>query len=124
MSRRKGLETTKNSVLYKYYKKLNYLQQDEAKRESRLTAGVRMLIHNTSKLYSGEQIGVIIKERRRTLGLTQQDLADMLGCSQRWVWELEQGKESIYLKRLLRLCRELDVKLTAELDIKVDNSDG
>jgi HTH-type transcriptional regulator/antitoxin HipB len=83
-----------------------------------------MLVHNTSKLYSGEQIGVIIKERRRTLGFTQQDLADMLGCSQRWVWELEQGKESIYLKRLLRLCRELDVKLTAELDIKVDDSDG
>jgi HTH-type transcriptional regulator/antitoxin HipB len=83
-----------------------------------------MLINNTSKLYSGEQIGVIIKERRRTLGLTQQDLADMLGCSQRWVWELEQGKESIYLKRLLHLCRELDVKLTAELDIEVDDSDG
>jgi y4mF family transcriptional regulator len=83
-----------------------------------------MLVHNTSKLYSGEQIGIIIKERRRTLGLTQQDLADMLGCSQRWIWELEQGKENIYLKRLLRLCRELDIKLMAKLDIEVDSNDG
>lgn len=83
-----------------------------------------MLIHNTSKLYSGEQIGAIIRERRRTLGLTQQNLAEMLGCSQRWVWELEQGKENIYLKRLLRLCRELGIKLTAEVDIEVGGGDG
>jgi y4mF family transcriptional regulator len=86
--------------------------------------GGRMLVHNTSKLYSGEQIGVVIKERRKTLGLTQQDLADTLGCSQRWIWELEQGKENIYLKRLLRLCKIMDIKLTVELDIEVGGSDG
>jgi HTH-type transcriptional regulator/antitoxin HipB len=78
-----------------------------------------MLIHNKSRIYSGEQIGIIIRTRRKTLGCTQQDLADMLGCSQRWIWELEQGKENIYLKRLLRLCRELDIELKAELDIEV-----
>jgi y4mF family transcriptional regulator len=78
-----------------------------------------MLIHNKSRIYSGEQIGIIIRTRRKTLGFTQQDLADLLGCSQRWIWELEQGKENIYLKRLLRLCRELDIELRAELDIEV-----
>jgi y4mF family transcriptional regulator len=83
-----------------------------------------MLIHNTTKLRSGEQIGTAIKERRKTLGLTQQDLADALGCSQRWIWELEQGKENIYLKRLLRLCQMMDIKLTAELDIEVRDNNG
>ncbi|MDR2108593.1 MAG: helix-turn-helix domain-containing protein [Coriobacteriales bacterium] len=83
-----------------------------------------VIIHNRSKLYSGEQIGTVIKARRQTLGLTQQDLADRLGCSQRWIWELEQGKESIYLRRLLRLCREMDIKLLAELDIEVGDNDG
>jgi y4mF family transcriptional regulator len=78
-----------------------------------------MLIHNKSKIYSGEQIGAIVLARRKTLGYTQQDLADLLGCSQRWIWELEQGKENIYLKRLLRLCKELDIELKAELDIEV-----
>jgi HTH-type transcriptional regulator/antitoxin HipB len=74
-----------------------------------------VIAHNTSKLYPGEQIGALIKERRRTLGLTQQDLADKLGCSQRWIWELEQGKEGVCLKRLLRLCREMDVNGTSRL---------
>lgn len=41
-----------------------------------------------------------IKERRRSLGLTQSELADRAGVGLRFVRELEQGKPSLRLDKV------------------------
>jgi y4mF family transcriptional regulator len=41
-----------------------------------------------------------IKERRRTMGLTQKDLADRAGVGLRFIRDLEQGKESLRLDKV------------------------
>ncbi|MFA7175092.1 MAG: helix-turn-helix transcriptional regulator [Kiritimatiellia bacterium] len=41
-----------------------------------------------------------IKERRKTLGLTQHDLADRAGVGLRFIRELEQGKQSLRLDKV------------------------
>jgi len=41
-----------------------------------------------------------IKERRRSLGLTQQDLAQKAGVGLRFVRELEQGKHTLRLDKV------------------------
>jgi y4mF family transcriptional regulator len=41
-----------------------------------------------------------VKERRRSLGLTQSELADRAGVGLRFVRELEQGKTSLRLDKV------------------------
>ena len=41
-----------------------------------------------------------IKERRKTLGLSQFDLADRAGVGIRFIRELEQGKQSLRLDKV------------------------
>lgn len=41
-----------------------------------------------------------VKERRRSLGLTQKDLADRAGVGLRFVRDLEQGKASLRLDKV------------------------
>ena len=42
----------------------------------------------------------LVKERRRSIGLTQRELADMAGVGLRFIRELEQGKESLRLDKV------------------------
>ena len=51
-------------------------------------------------------------------GFSQRELADMLGISQKWVWEMEQGKPGILMERLFQILGKTGVNLSAEFEIK------
>lgn len=65
-----------------------------------------MRIDNTKDL------GVYVRERRRTLGLTQVQLARRALVSRRWLIDLEAGKIAD-IELVLRTLRTLDVVLDA-----------
>jgi HTH-type transcriptional regulator/antitoxin HipB len=52
-----------------------------------------------------------VRVRRAALGLTQQDLADMAGVSERFVRFVEQGKPSVQLDSLTALLETLGLEL-------------
>ena len=52
-----------------------------------------------------------VRARRVTLGLTQQDLADMAGVSERFVRFVEQGKQSVQLDSLTAVLETLGLEL-------------
>ncbi|UZX05033.1 helix-turn-helix transcriptional regulator [Arthrobacter sp. CDRTa11] len=52
-----------------------------------------------------------VRTRRGRLGLTQQDLADMAGVSERFVRFVEQGKPSIQLDSLTAVLETLGLEL-------------
>ena len=52
-----------------------------------------------------------VRARRGRLGLTQQDLADMAGVSERFVRFVEQGKPSIQLDSLNAVLETLGLEL-------------
>ncbi|MDF2051856.1 MULTISPECIES: helix-turn-helix transcriptional regulator [unclassified Arthrobacter] len=52
-----------------------------------------------------------VRSRRTSLGLTQRDLADMAGVSERFVRFVEQGKPSIQLDSLLAVLNTLGLEL-------------
>jgi transcriptional regulator with XRE-family HTH domain len=54
-------------------------------------------------------LGRRIKERRRTLGLTQQQLADSLGVTPQHISVIEQDKRTPSLSSLARMAEELGV---------------
>lgn len=56
-----------------------------------------------------------VRTRRSSLGLRQQDLADLAGVSERFVRELEGSKESVRLDKLNAVLHALGLELRAEL---------
>jgi HTH-type transcriptional regulator/antitoxin HipB len=52
-----------------------------------------------------------VRSRRGDLGLTQQDLADMAGVSERFVRFVEQGKPSVQLDSLIAVLETLGLEL-------------
>lgn len=57
------------------------------------------------------QLSSIARERRRRLGLSQQDLADLAGVSARFVHTLEHGKPSVRLDKVLAVLEVLGLDL-------------
>lgn len=53
-----------------------------------------------------------IRERRKSLRLTQQDVADLAGCSTRFVCSLESGKPTVRLDKLVAVLQTLGLELS------------
>ncbi len=58
-------------------------------------------------------LGMLIRRRRRELGLTQTELAGVAATTLRFVSELERGKSTAQLDGVLRILAALGLKLTA-----------
>jgi HTH-type transcriptional regulator / antitoxin HipB len=68
----------------------------------------------TMRLRTPRDVGLVIRARRRALGLEQQALADRVGVSRQWVVGVEKGKQraeaGLVLKTLTALGLVLDVR--------------
>jgi y4mF family transcriptional regulator len=60
---------------------------------------------------STAEIGKIIAAARRHHRLTQAELAQAIGSTQAWVSEVEQGKETAQIGKVLRALSHLGVRL-------------
>jgi len=56
-------------------------------------------------------LGLMIRERRKTLGLDQQDLAEKVGVSRLWIIEIEKGKPRAEIGLVMRTLLALDLEL-------------
>ncbi|MGY0503409.1 helix-turn-helix domain-containing protein [Nocardia sp. FBN12] len=74
----------------------------------------------TGKVSGAESLGRILQQARLLNGLSQRELAERLGTSQRYIWEIESGKPSIYTDRLFAMMRETGMELTATIEPKSD----
>ena len=63
-------------------------------------------------------LGQVIQQSRLQQGFSQRELARMLGVSQRWVWEMEQGKQGLLMERLFKVLEKTGVTLSAEFEAK------
>jgi len=72
----------------------------------------------TTKIKNSYTLGMIIQQSRLQLGLSQRELAKELGISQKWVWEMEQGKPGILMERLFQMLEKTKVTLSAEFETK------
>jgi HTH-type transcriptional regulator/antitoxin HipB len=72
---------------------------------NRAHGGCDMLI-NTPR-----DLGSAIRERRKTLGLDQIELADRVGASRRWLIQVENGKPGASFGLLLRTMHALGMQM-------------
>jgi len=67
----------------------------------------------TAYLYAPADFGLALRQSRIDRGLSQQQLAELIGVPQSTISEIESGKATIYLQRILSLFMETGVQLTA-----------
>jgi len=60
---------------------------------------------------SSAEVGRILAAARKHRGLTQTELARAIGATQTWVSEVEQGKDTAQLGKVLRALSHLGVRL-------------
>jgi len=65
------------------------------------------LVMNPDPMY--KQIGAVIKARRKTLGLKQENLAGRLGISRGSLANIETGRQSILVHQLYKYAAKLDL---------------
>lgn len=59
-------------------------------------------------------IGLIARNRRKSLGWTQQDLAEKIGSQKKWVVEFEAGKSTISAGRMMLALSILGLNLNLD----------
>jgi len=74
-------------------------------------------VEYTGKVRNAQSLGRILQQARLLSGLTQRELAAKLGTTQRYIWEIEAGKPSIFMERLFAVMRETGVELTATITV-------
>jgi len=62
--------------------------------------------------YTAQAIGQIVRESRKRLGVTQRALALTSGTGLRFLIDLEKGKETCQIGKVLTVLQTLGIKLT------------
>lgn len=65
-----------------------------------------------AKLSSTVELGELVRKIRKEQGLTQLDVAGLAGLSNRFVIDLERGKETLQIKKVLDVLSLLGLELT------------
>ncbi len=66
------------------------------------------------RVRSAEELGLVIRERRRKLGLNQRELAQRVGVSRQWIVGVEKGKPRAEVDLVLRTLNVLGLDLDVE----------
>lgn len=70
-------------------------------------------------------VGETVRERRRELGLRQDELADLAGVSTRFVHALEAGKPTVQMDRVAAVLEVLGLRLdVVPRDVEPDAGSG
>jgi len=63
------------------------------------------------RLQDNTDFGNVIREARKRRGLSQQQLADLVGVSRQWISEVENGKPRAELQLVLTTFNHLQIQL-------------
>ncbi len=67
------------------------------------------------RVTSPASLGRILQRARLVHGLSRRELAERMGTTQRYIWEIEAGKPSIFVLRLFAMMRATGVELSATI---------
>ena len=74
-----------------------------------------LYLHKNHIMLLISSIGKQIKERRTTLGITQQDLSELAGISPNTLYKIERGQANPSLRVLIKIAEVLGMELKMEV---------
>jgi transcriptional regulator with XRE-family HTH domain len=66
------------------------------------------------RVYTPASLGTAIRHYRQAAGLTQAELAERAGLNRTYLSDLEQGRQTEQVRRILRVLKQLGVRMTLE----------
>lgn len=63
---------------------------------------------------NSKDLGMLIKKQRKSIGLTQSDVALSCGVGNRYISDLENGKPSCHLGKALLVMQSIGLKITID----------
>ena len=66
------------------------------------------------RIRTPRELGAVLRDERRRLGLNQVELSDKAGVSRKWIVQMENGKARAELAFVLRTLNALGLVLTVE----------
>ena len=66
------------------------------------------------RVYTPQSLGAALRHFREQSGLSQAQVAEAVGVHRSYLSDLEQGKETEQVRRILRLLRHLGVRMVLE----------
>jgi transcriptional regulator with XRE-family HTH domain len=66
------------------------------------------------RVYTGASIGPAIRHYRLQEGLTQADLADLVGLTPSYLSRLENGEGTEEVRRIIRILKQLGVRMSLQ----------
>ena len=72
-----------------------------------------MKLAEPDKLTSSAELGKLVRQVRKEQGLTQLDVAGLAGLSNRFIIDLERGKETLQIQKVFDVLALLGVELSA-----------
>ena len=67
---------------------------------------------DTFRIYSAASLGAALRHYRQEAGVSQAELAESVGLDRFYLSNLERGKETEHVRRLLRVLKKLGVRMT------------
>ena len=70
-------------------------------------------VRESAVIGEAADLGALVREARKSKGLSQQEFADLAGVGRRFVSDLETGKATIEMNKALEVARSIGLVLTA-----------
>lgn len=74
------------------------------------------LSSGNQQIRTSKDLGRLVRQARRSMGMTQATLAGLCGCGTRFVSDLEGGKPSVEFDIALRVAEAVGIRLYPEKD--------
>ena len=71
------------------------------------------IVRDCDPLTTSQELGRLIRARRKKLGYTQVEIAEFMGCSPRLIGEIERGRGTVGIQKVIDLARGLGIDLYA-----------
>ena len=78
-----------------------------------IPSGNQKVFEMNTSIRNSEDLGKIVREARKAQKLSQEDLAGMAGTGRRFIVDLEKGKKTAQLGKVLRVLATLGVSIIA-----------
>lgn len=75
------------------------------------------------EVHDTRELGRLVRRARRTVGLTQIELAGMAGLGERFIVDLERGKATCEIGKVLEVMKLLKLRMVVEPPAEIPTAD-
>jgi y4mF family transcriptional regulator len=68
-------------------------------------------------IHTTEELGLVIRAVRKSTRVRQDDLAALVGVSRQFAVDVEKGKPTVQMARVMRLLKELGIELSVDIPL-------